>query len=305
MRSIRHQVLALLCTLFAVSLLGGVFAAAQSTDAEKENRAKQYFNEGVKAKQEGKTAEAILAYQGAITLMPDYVDAHINLGGIYFEQEKFDEALKEFKAVTDKDPKNLDGLVNLGRVQYRMTRYQEAEAAFKAALALKTDDPDILRELGKTYYYLKNYTEAVNVITKCHTAGSGDNLSWYMLGMSQGKGGDTAKAIASLQKSIELQPKYYESRSALGSIYLAQEKYPQAAAQFKAALEAAPTRYRASYNYAIAMEYAHPNNVTDNVANWEDFIRRAKNNPQARNDVQVAQERVDALKKQKAATGLE
>jgi hypothetical protein len=65
-------------------------------------------------------------------------------------------------------------------------------------------------------------------------------------------------------------------------------------------LEAKPDRYKAAYNYAVAMESADPDAVETNITNWESFIRLAKNNPRARNDVNVATEHVKELKAHKA-----
>ncbi|MEW5994750.1 MAG: tetratricopeptide repeat protein, partial [Candidatus Zixiibacteriota bacterium] len=63
--------------------------AVQASDTEK---AKEHYNMGVTAMQEGNTDEAIMAYRAAIAADPDYVDAYINLGAIHFEQGDYDEA---------------------------------------------------------------------------------------------------------------------------------------------------------------------------------------------------------------------
>ena len=97
----------------------------------------------------------------------------------------------------------------------------------------------------------------------------------------------------------------YNAHSSLGSIYLAQEKYNSAAGAFSAAMKADKKKYRAAYNYAIAVESSNPEDYDTNIANWEKFINLAKNNPKAKNDVGIAREHVAELKKAKEQAALQ
>jgi tetratricopeptide (TPR) repeat protein len=259
--------------------------------------AEEYYNQGVQAMQNSNYDVAIPAFQGAIEANPDYVDAYLNLGVIYFEQNNYDEALDMFRQATEKDPKNADAFANLGRVQAKLRKYVEAEASLKKALELKGADPDLYKELAMVYYSKSSYGDVVDVIDKLHAAGGGDYLTWYMLGKSKQKLDKTNEAIQALEKSAELNPDYYNAHSALGQIYLGQEKYRQAANAFKAAEKSDPNKaYRAAYNFAVAMENLSPEDYAANIANWERYVKLAKNNPKASRDVAVAKEHIEKLK---------
>ncbi|MCP4684308.1 MAG: tetratricopeptide repeat protein [bacterium] len=299
-RTSRLKLLPVSLLMALVLMLGGISALAQ--DEDQANQAKKLYNDGIKAAQEGQPDLAIVAYEGAIGLDPEFIDAYLNLGAIYFEQKKYDEALEMFRTAVDKDDQNVDAWANIGRVESVLKRTVEAQSAYESALAIEPANGQLLKELGKVLYSRSQFPDAVDKFTKCHEAGDGDHVSYYMLAKAYQKQSKLADAIAALKKSIEIKSKYYNSHSSLGSIYLSQEKYRSAAAEFKAALAAAPKRgYRAAYNYAIAMETADQDNIDANVANWNAYIKIAKNIPKDKDNVEIARKHVDELKERKAA----
>ncbi len=297
-RTRRLKVLPVSFLLVFVLALAGISALAQD---EAGNQAKKLYNDGIKAMQEGKPDLAIIAYKGALTNDPDYVDAYLNLGAIYFEQKSYDEALEMFRTAVDKDDQNVDAWANIGRVESVLKRTVEAQSAFESALAIEPNNGQILKELGKVLYTRSQFADAVERLTKCHEAGAGDHVSHYMLGKAYQKQDQIDNAIAALKQSIEVKSDYYNSHSTLGSIYLSQEKFRSAATEFRAALKAAPKRgYRAAYNYAVAMEQANQDDIDANVANWNAYIKIAKNIPKAKDGVEIARQHVKELEERKA-----
>ena len=98
---------------------------------------------------------------------------------------------------------------------------------------------------------------------------------------------------------MEKKSDYYNSHFALGQIFLGQEKYSTAAGSFKAAMRADSKKYRAAYNYAVAVESENQDAIDTNIENWNAFIKLAKNNPKAKNDVAVAEQHVKDLQERK------
>jgi len=289
--------------LLVVLTLGGISALAQDDNG---NQAKKLYNDGIKAMQDGKPDLAIIAYKGALTNDPDYVDAYLNLGAIYFEQKSYDDALEMFRTAVDKDDQNVDAWANIGRVESVLKRTVEAQSAFESALKIDPNNGQLLKELGKVLYSRSQFADAVDRLTKSHEAGAGDHVSYYMLGKAYQKQDQIDNAIAALKKSIEIKTEYYNSHSTLGSIYLSQEKYRSAATEFKAALKAAPKRgYRAAYNYAVAIESADQDNIDANIANWKAYVKIAKNIPKAKDAVEIARQHIKELEDRKAALASE
>ena len=268
------------------------FTASSFADAAK---AKEAFNQGLEFEKANNKMGAIASYQLCIKEDPNYIDAYINLGTINFVNRNYDAALSNFKTATEKDSKSFDAFTNLGKVQYKLKKYAEAELSFKSALSLK-EDAGAYKELGKVYYKKKNYAEVIAAFNKSHELGGGDQLTYYMLGKAYKNSGKKAEAIKALKKSASIKPDYYLAHSTLGQIYLNDGKYTAAAAAFKKAMKSkSKRRYRAAYNYAIAIETSDPESYAVNIANWQKFIKMAKGNPGAKNDISTAQAHVKDL----------
>ncbi len=267
-------------------------------------KAKEHFNSGIKAKEAGKIDSAITSYKAAIQEDPDFIDSYLNLGAVYFEKGDYENARQMFKTVTEKDKTNADAFANIGKVEYEVHKYVEAEAAFQAAIALENNNAEYYKELTKVYYQKQDYPKAIETVLKCHQLGGGDANTYYMLGKGYEKQDKTQEAIDAFGKSIELENNS-KARSALGQIYLNQQKYAKAAEQFKAALNVEPTAWRAAYNYAIAIQSYNPEDYDTILKAWEDFVKRAKNIPKAKDQVAEAQRVMKDLKEAKEKAGLQ
>ena len=285
----------------AAFLIVAIPSSGVGADTEK---AKEHYNEGIKAKQDGKIDEAIQAYKAAIAADAEYIDAYINLGAIYFETKDYEKALEMFKTAAEKDEKNVTAFSNLGRVQYSLQRWVEAETAFKTAISLDNKNADNYKELGKVYYKKRDFPKLLKAITKCHELGGGDDNTFYMLGKGYQNQEKIKEGIGAFKKSLELKDSY-KAHSALGGIYLGQEKFLSAASEYKAALKANPKGHRAAYNYAIAIQSQNPEDYDANIKAWQDYVKLAKNNPRAKREVAEAQKVIKNLKEAKEQTDLQ
>jgi len=292
-----------LSTVFIFVLIFQWIGIPSSFSADTE-KAKEHYNEGIKAKQDGDIESAISAYEAAIKADPDYIDSYINLGAIYFETKEYEKALTMFKKATEKDEKNVTAFANLGRVQYSLQRWVEAETAFKTAISLDGKNFELYRELGKVYYKKRDFPKVIETIVKCHELGGEDDNTYFMLGKGYQNQEKIKEAISAFKKSLELKDSY-KAHSALGGIYLGQGKFLSAANEFKAALKANPKGHRAAYNYAIAIQSQNPESYDVNIKAWQDYIKLAKNNPKAKNQVAEAQRVIKDLKEAKEKANLQ
>ena len=111
----------------------------------------------------GQIGSAILAYQQAIALRPDYAEAHYGLGVIYERLQQPDKAIQEYQQVIQSDLINLDLLTQLrtrnklGRLYILNNKYLDAWIVLEEGLNLIEEithaDQDILYE---EYNLLKN-----------------------------------------------------------------------------------------------------------------------------------------------------
>ncbi len=103
---------------------------------------------GVACQHAGQPADAALAYQRALTLDRDLVEAHYNLGCLWLEQNKPDVAKSEFTAYVLRRSRAPEGWTKLGVAQLRLRDLASAEKSFSTALTIETNDAEALNGLG-------------------------------------------------------------------------------------------------------------------------------------------------------------
>jgi tetratricopeptide (TPR) repeat protein len=103
---------------------------------------------GVAYQYAGHPADAALAYQRALTLDRDLVEAHFNLGCLWLEQNKPDVARTEFTAYVLRRSKEPEGWTKLGIAQLRLRDLAAAEKSFNTALSIDPNAAGALNGLG-------------------------------------------------------------------------------------------------------------------------------------------------------------
>jgi len=103
---------------------------------------------GVAYQHAGQPADAALAYQRALNLDRDLVEAHYNLGCLWLEQDKPDVAKTEFTAYVLRRSKDPEGWTKLGMAQLRLRDLASAEKSFSLALAIDSNAAGALNGLG-------------------------------------------------------------------------------------------------------------------------------------------------------------
>jgi tetratricopeptide (TPR) repeat protein len=81
-----------------------------------------------------KTDEGILYLERAVSLFPEFLDAHMLLGSTYMELGNLVKAEAAFGMALKTDPKSVDARVSLGEVHRRQKNYPKAEQFLLEAL---------------------------------------------------------------------------------------------------------------------------------------------------------------------------
>ena len=98
--------------------------------------------------QQGKTAEAIEFYRRALRVRPDSVKAHMQLALVLVKAEKGDEALEQFHEAMKLAPNDPDVRTNFGVMLARQGKLTEAIVQLTEALRLEPDSADSQNNLG-------------------------------------------------------------------------------------------------------------------------------------------------------------
>jgi tetratricopeptide (TPR) repeat protein len=103
---------------------------------------------GVACQHAGQMADAVAAYQRALALDRDLMEAHYNLGCLWLEQNKPDAAESEFTAYTLRRSKAPEGWLKLGLAQLRSDDLAAAEKSFSTVLYLNPNNAEALNGFG-------------------------------------------------------------------------------------------------------------------------------------------------------------
>ena len=133
-----------------------------------EEEAIAYFKKGVKLSRENKLEEAIQAFQKAVELKEDFVEAYMNLGAFLFQQQKDDEAEKALlKALElrpeESKPKEILAAINFEKAKrlIKENKMDEALEKLKQAYSFRQDHAYVNFLLGYLYHEKEMKDEAI------------------------------------------------------------------------------------------------------------------------------------------------
>ncbi len=159
----------------------------------------------------GKVDEAGAAYAEAVALMPDYAEAHANLGLVHMLRGDLDGAVSRQVEAIRLDPDLAEAHYNLGNVYSRQGRYGEAVTSYREAIRLKPDSapPDSIVSVVDANQGA--YTRSV--------AGYQHAMRYAGLANAYFNLGDHTAAIESYTRAIGLAPDFADGHYNLGVIH--------------------------------------------------------------------------------------
>jgi Tfp pilus assembly protein PilF len=155
-------------------------------DARVPAEAKVAFEKGRAALVEKKSDVAISHLQKAAEIYPDFYDAHILLGQLYMEGNRWEKAEASLRQAVKINPKAATAMVSLGDVYRRQKKYEEGQRMLEEALKLDNSSWESNFTLGRIHWELK----------------------------------DIAKAGRYVARSIELEPNIAEAHLLAGNIFI-------------------------------------------------------------------------------------
>jgi superkiller protein 3 len=119
-----------------------------------------YQSLGIALLASNRPLEAKGAFLLETALNPDFIDAHINLGNVYFLERSFERAIEEYKNVLEIDPNRTEGLTNLGQLYLLINQPELARRYFEQYVEQKPDDGMGHYFLGQIYTKLGDQKKA-------------------------------------------------------------------------------------------------------------------------------------------------
>jgi tetratricopeptide (TPR) repeat protein len=176
-------------------------------------------NLGIALLKTGNVDEAMVHYQKALEINPDFAEAHNNLGNFLFQKGSVDEAMVHYQKALEINPDYAEAHYNLGYALLKMGNVDEAIAHLQKALQINPD-----------------YAEAHN------------NLGYALI-----QKGSVDEATAHFQKALQINPDYADAHNNLGNILLEKGSVDEAIIHFQKALQIKPDFAEAHKNLSNAL----------------------------------------------------
>jgi protein O-GlcNAc transferase len=169
---------------------------------------------GAAAGQVGMLDQAIGAFKKAITLNPNFPEAHNNLGNALKDQGKLDEAIGAYTKALAYKPSDPEVYNNLGNAFNLQGNLDEAIEAYSKAISLKPNYADPHNNLGAALKNQGNLDEAIEAYSKAISLKPNYADAYYNLGDVLKSQGKLDEAVVAYDKAIALKPDHASARAA-------------------------------------------------------------------------------------------
>lgn len=207
--------------LLAAGLCFAIPRAASAEDAD------AYYKQGIAYKQEGKSDQAIAAFEHAVAANPRHYMAWASLGNLY-------------KTARKDIPK-------------AVTAYEHAVEGLKK-------DKVVWANLGMAYYRNKQIDNALKALITANTLDPNDHEIRFNLGTVRRQKGDLPGAIADLEVAVKLKPDDAQYANNLGVAYRYANRDDDAIKAFQQAIALAPNQASFHFNLAVVYRRQTPKN---------------------------------------------
>jgi tetratricopeptide (TPR) repeat protein len=269
------RVVPILCAGLLVQAAAGPTAAGQTAAGDAESA----LREGTLAQEHGDLKTAIADFKRALTLNPDSIQAHANLGAALAAAGQLDAAIEEDSHVLELTPQNDAVRMNLAMAYYRTGNWNQARVEFERLHAAHPTDLNTAILLGYTYNKLNRQWETAALLAPMEPGHENDYQfeyvyayaliasgkpdqglprmeklaraknsaeAWLLAGSARFYGGEMKIAREDLDAAVALNPKLPGLYTMAGQARYAMRDMPAATSAFQAALRADPTDFVAN-----------------------------------------------------------
>jgi protein O-GlcNAc transferase len=157
-------------------------------------KAEYYGNLGVGLEKMNRLGESEQAYEKALGIKPDYIDALLNLGVVHSRQRDFPKAIATYTKATQLAPLSFKAWHNLGIAHSEFGNARESLIAFDQASRIDPNDANVYANMGLVY------------VTQCESEAAKD----------------------AFERALSLDSKHVQANKQLAILYRSQEQYDEA-----------------------------------------------------------------------------
>lgn len=245
-----------------------------------------WINRGVALKELGRLAEAEESYRHAITLAPTDAVAVNNLANVVSSQGRAWEAVDLYRRAVELDPAYIDAKANLGVALRDAGGEAEALALLEAAVRDHPGHVHLLNAYGNTLRQAGRLDEAVAVLTAAVEAAPNHAEAHNNLGLAYALQTNMTAAARHMKRASELKPASPVINNNYGALALRMFDFDTAVAALSRAVAERPEYDEALINLGVAHYMRGDGN--DAIGAYQRVIARNPENGFARYSLGVA-----------------
>ena len=188
----------------------------------------------------GRLDEAIVHYDAALAINPDYPPIHSNLGNLFLRQDKPDEAIPHLKRAIAVNPTYAEAYNNLGGAFMKKGQFAEAISDYAKAVEFRPNYADAYNNMGVAHLQQGEIDEAISAYAKAAAINPASPDIQYNLGNAYARKSDWSDAAAAYGAAIRARPGSAKIHNNLGVALKGLGKLDEAGKQFTEALEINP-----------------------------------------------------------------
>jgi len=190
--------------------------------------------------QKGQIDEAIVHFQKARELNPNYAQTYYNLGLSFFLSGRIDEAIAQYEQALQISPAYALALNDLGFALCRKGRVDDAIIQYQMALEINSNNADVHLNLGNALIQKGRVDEAITEYQNALQIKPGDAHARYNLGNALRLVDREDEAITQYQMALKIIPDDASIHFNLASALWHKGRPEEALVQFQEALKLAP-----------------------------------------------------------------
>lgn len=207
-----------------------------------------WYQLGESLTQTGEQDAAVEAYQRALAIREDFIEARLGLARVYADSGRLPEALSALDATLREAPQHLQARVNRGVALMAMNRLDEGTAELRRAAK---DHPGAAlprMRLAEALSSRKSHLEAAELYREAAVLEPRNASLSHRAGLERTRVGQLAAAETDFRQALTISPEFFAARLDLGVALAQQSRFFEAIPEFEAALRLQPTN-------AVARQY--------------------------------------------------
>jgi len=199
-----------------------------------------FHNRGSAHNSKGEYDRAILEFNKAIEINPQFIMAYNNRGNAYQDKGEFDQAILDYTKAIEIDPKYASAYTNRGNAFGTKGDHDRAIENHTKAIELNPKLSEAYNNRGIAYADKGEYDRAIQDYTKAIEIDPKDAYAYSNRGIAFDAKGEYDRAIENHIKAIEIIPKLSEVYNNRGVTYANKDEFDRAVLDFTKAIEIDP-----------------------------------------------------------------